>query len=216
MRRLLLVATVAAALAGFLIPAASASVRVLPLSAQPNGWTYHQWHAIYNQRYLARDFRSLHSLAADRNGQCGQRVGQVKARLLPISTGGALSATCRIQAGTRLVVDVAGAINIYGGPTRLRNLVRAGFSQIQSTSLTLDGWSLRPHVIQTPFIHADVPYYNAKVLGVPKTTISLISRDYFAILSPISRGWHTLVVSGTYATPSGWETDSITFHLNVR
>ncbi len=216
MKRILLFVALAAAVAAFVVPAASASVHVLPLSAQPNGWTYHQWHAIYNRRFLERDFRSFHSLLGTRNGQCGQKVGQVKAQLLPISVNGQLTSQCRIKSGTRLVVDVAGVIHIYGGPERLRNLVKAEWPDILSATLTLDGRALAPHVIQTPFIHAKLPYFNAKDLGVPKTTVSLISRDYFAILSPISRGWHTLVVSATYDTPDGLETDGMTFHLNVR
>lgn len=216
MKRLLLVAALTASVAAIVIPSASASVHVLPLSAQPNGWTYHQWHAIWNRRFLERDFRSFHSLLGTRDGQCGQKVGQVKAWLLPISVNGGLTAQCRIKSGTRLVVDVAGVIHIYGGPKRLKTLVDADWPDVLSATLTLDGRALSSHVIQTPFIHARVPYFNAQDLGVPKTTVSFISRDYFAILSPISRGWHTLVASATYDTPDGLETDSMTFRLNVR
>ena len=83
MKRLLLLLALAGAIAAVALPTASAAVHVLPLSAQPNGWTYHQWHAIYNRRYLQRDFRSQHAINMTRNGQCGQKVGEVKARLLP-------------------------------------------------------------------------------------------------------------------------------------
>lgn len=214
MKRLLLIGALIGAIAAIAIPTASASVQVLPLSAQPNGWTYHQWHAIYNQRFLQRDFRSHHALAATRNGQCGQKVGQAKAWLLsqPVVEG-ELTARCRIRAGTRLVVDVAGAIDVYGGPERLKAHVAAEFKSIGSPSLTLDGRSLTPHVIQTPFIHAKVGRYNAQSYGLPPGLWSLISRDYFAILSPISRGWHTLRISATY----GSQAPSVsTFWLNVR
>jgi hypothetical protein len=215
MKRLLLLAALAGTVAAIAIPAASASVHVLPLSAQPNGWTYHQWHAIYNRRFLQRDFRSLHALNMTRNGQCGQKVGQVKARLLPFPEADGLSAQCRIEPGTRLVVNPAGYIAIYGGPERLKAEATGNFPLIGSASITLDGRPLTPHVIQTPFVHAKVPYFNAQEIGVPKGLVSFISRDYFAILSPISAGLHTLSLSAVYNLPSGAQQTSVTFWLNV-
>ena len=216
MKRLLLLVALAGAIAAVTIPTASAAVHVLPLSAQPNGWTYHQWQAVYNKRFLERDFRSLHSLAMTRNGQCGQRVGQAKARLLPVPLFSGLSATCRIEPGTRLVVNPAGVINLYDGPKRLKALARAQFSGITSASITLDGRSLAPHVIQTPFLHARIRYHNAQEFGVPVGLVSFLSRDYFAILSPISAGLHTLTVSAVYTFPGGSDPVSATFRLNVR
>ena len=216
MKRLLLLLALAGAIAAVALPTASAAVHVLPLSAQPNGWTYHQWHAIYNRRYLQRDFRSEHAINMTRNGQCGQKVGQVKARLLPFPEEDGLSASCRIEPGTRLVVNPAGSIAIYGGPKRLKAEARGAFPQIGSATITLDGRSLTPHVIQTPFVHANVPYYNAQALGVPRGLVSFISRDYFAILSPISAGLHTLTLSAVYNSPSGSTPTSVTFSLNVR
>ena len=61
----LLIAALTASVAAIVIPSASASTRVLPLSAHPNGWTYDQWNAIWARRSLQRDWRSLHSLARD-------------------------------------------------------------------------------------------------------------------------------------------------------
>ena len=75
MKRLLLLLALAGAIAAVAIPTASAAVRVLPLSAHPNGWNYDQWHTNYIRRALQKDLRSLHSLFAIRNGTCGQRVG---------------------------------------------------------------------------------------------------------------------------------------------
>ena len=216
MKRLLLLVALAGAIAAVTIPTASAAVHVLPLSAQPNGWTYHQWHAVFNRRFLERDWRSLHSLAMFRNGQCGQRVGQAKARLLPTPAFAGLSATCRIEPGTRLVVNPAGAIFIYDGPKRLKALARTEFAGIRSPSITLDGRALSPHVIETPFLHARMRYYNAQEFGVPVGLVSFVSRDYFAILSPISAGWHTLTVSAVYTFPGGSDPVSATWRLNVR
>jgi hypothetical protein len=218
MKRLLLSLTLAGTVAALAAPFGWSAVHVLPLSAQPNGWTYHQWHAIWNRRSLERDFRSHHALFASRNGQCGQKVGQAKAWLLPFRyvTQGELTARCRIKPGTRLVADIAGAIGVYGGPERLKAQVEAGWPAIQSVSLTLDGRVLTPHVIQTPFIHANLPHYNAQDLKLPQTTVSFISRDYFAILSPISRGRHVLRTSWTVDVGKGPETYSMTFRLNVR
>ncbi len=127
-----------------------------------------------------------------------------------------MTANCRIEAGTRLVVDVAGAIGLYAGPERLKAYVAGEFASITATSLTLDGRPLTPHEIQTPFIHAALPAFNARVFGLPKTTVSLVSRDYFAILSPIPRGLHVLTQSATYDPGSGPQTYSMTFYLNVR
>ena len=50
MKRLLLVAALTASVAAIIIPSASASTRVLPLSAQQFGWTYDQWNAVYVRR----------------------------------------------------------------------------------------------------------------------------------------------------------------------
>jgi hypothetical protein len=216
MKRLLLFLALAGTVAALAVPAASSAVRVLPLSARPNGWTYLQWYVIYSQRSFERDFRSLHSLFTYRNGQCGQKVGQAKAVLLPFPFEGDVTARCRIEPGTRLVVDVAGAIGFYGRPAQVLAQVEAGWNALLAHSLTLDGRSLTPHVLQTPFVHVRLPHFNAQELGLPQTTVSFIARDYFAILSPIGRGWHTLTMSNTYATPDGPLTATATFLLNVR
>ena len=218
MKRLLLLLAVAGAVTALAIPTASAAVHVLPLSAHPNGWTYHQWHAIWNIRSFERDFRSNHSLYPGRNGQCGQKVGQAKAWLLPYQAGfqDQLSALCRIKPGTRLVLDAAGAIGLYAGPERVKAQLEAAWSDIKAVSATLDGRTLRLHVIRSPFLHFKLPYYNARELDLPATTVSFMARDYFAILSPIPRGLHTLRTSATYDFGSGPETYSMTLWLNVR
>ena len=108
------------------------------------------------------------------------------------------------------------AIQIYAGPKRLKALARANFSAITSPSITLDGRSLAPHVIQTPFLHARVRHHNAQDFGVPVGLVSFVSRDYFAILSPISAGLHTLTISAVYNSPEEAFPVSATFRLNVR
>ncbi len=174
MKRLLLIAALTASVAAIVIPSASASTRVLPLSAQPNGWTYDQWHAIWARRSLQRDWRSLHSLVATRNGTCGQKVGQARAWMLPVSGDGALAATCRIRPGTRLALSAGGIFTIYGGPKNLNGTINRYWPDLLSVGLWVDGVSLTPHLMKTPFLHARVPYYNAQLFGVPKTLISFV------------------------------------------
>lgn len=214
MKRLLLVAALTASVAAIVIPSASASTRVLPLSAQPNGWTYDQWNAIWMRRALQRDFRSLHSLLAFRDGTCGQKVGQARAWLLPVSAVGDLSATCRLRPATRLAINVGGIFDIYKGPKRLNATIDGVWSDLLSVGLSVDGVNLTPHLLKTPFLHARVPYYNAQVLGVPKTLISFVSKDYFALLSPLSPGRHTVTTTSTFTNPN--TTYTMTLHLNVR
>lgn len=218
MKRLLVLIALVGALATIAIPAASASVRVLPLSSQQFGWTYQQWNAVYTKRLFERDFRSHHALLASHNGDCGQRVGgQEHARMLPTPFDGlSLSASCRIRPGTYLVVGVNGVTAFYAGPKKLSSLVDRDWADVVGYSLTVDGHNLAPHVLKTPFLHARLPYYNAQVIGLPKTTVSYVVKDAFAILSPLSRGHHTLVTSMTFDHPGELHTDSMTFHLNVR
>jgi hypothetical protein len=59
-----------------------------------------------------------------------------------------------------------------------------------------------------------MPYYNAQIFGVPKTLVSFIARDYFALLSPLSPGWHTVTTTTTFTNPN--ETFTMTLRLNVR
>ena len=214
MKRLLLLLALAGAIAAVAIPTASTAVRVLPLSAHPNGWNYDQWHTNYIRRALQKDLRSLHSLFAIRNGTCGQKVGQARAWLLPTSVIGSLSATCRIRPGTRLALTTGGIFSLYAGPEKLNSDIDRVWSDLVSTSLSVDGVSLRPHLLRTPFAHARMPFYNAQIFGVSKTLVSFIARDYFALLSPLSPGRHTVTTSVTFRNPD--ETFTMTLRLNVR
>ena len=214
MKRLLVLLALAGALAAIAIPSSSAAVRVLPLSAHPNGWNYDQWHTNYWRRALQKDLRSLHSLLAIRNGTCGQKVGQARAWMLPVSADGSLSATCRVRPGTRLALSAGGIFSLYAGPEKLNSDIDHIWSDLVSASLWVDGVRLSPHLLRTPFAHARMPYFNAQVFGVSKTLVSFVSRDYFALLSPPSPGWHTVVTSTTFRNPD--QTFTMTIRLNVR
>ena len=122
--------------------------------------------------------------------------------------------TCRIRPGTRLALSAGGIFTIYGGPKNLNGTINRYWPDLLSVGLWVDGVRLTPHLMKTPFLHARVPYYNAQLFGVPKTLISFVSKDYFALLSPLSPGWHTVTTTTTFTNPN--TTYTMTLHLNVR
>ena len=59
-----------------------------------------------------------------------------------------------------------------------------------------------------------MPFFATQIFGVSKTLVSFVARDYFALLSPLSPGRHTVTTSSTFRNPA--ETFTMTLRLNVR
>ena len=114
-----------------------------------------------------------------RGNKCGFAWSQ-RVWLLPASINGLISVSCRIPAGMFLVFPVAGFAEWAKPPAALRAAVTEGFSWLERAGLTVDGEALRPgYVTTTPIFRVDVPANNG--LGVPAGTVSVMSRDYFAV-----------------------------------
>lgn len=68
--------------------------------------------------------------------------------------------------------------------------------------------------MRTPF-HVTVGYRNG--LGEPAGTISMMSKDYFAIVTPLRPGRHTIALGGHFEVPGQRAFDlTVTFELTVR
>lgn len=212
MRRALLIALVVAV--SFALAAPSAFGRLLDPDERLMGLNYEQWDIKWGQAQAKRSILSENSLIAVRGNKCGLQVG--KAWLLPASIAPVnLTYSCTIPRGLHLVFPVAGYVEWGVGPEKLRQRVEAGFRGIKSIFLTFDGVSLSPPIVRTPMFHVTVGYRNG--LGVPAGTISMMSKDYFAILTPPRPGHHTIAVGGHFDLPGQGTFDlTSTFRLTVR
>jgi hypothetical protein len=177
------------------------------------GLSYEQWDIKWGQAQAKRSILSESSLIAVRGDKCGLQVG--KAWLLPVSiVPESLTFTCTIPRGLHLVFPVAGFVEWGFGPSKLRQKVEAGFQAIKTVFLTVDGVALSPPVVRTPMFHVTVGYRNG--LGVPAGTISMMSKDYFAILTPPQPGQHTIALGGHFEVPGQGVFDlTSTFRLTV-
>jgi hypothetical protein len=212
----LLAALAAVACVAVLAPTASA--RLVPPSAEPLGFSYEAWDVIWGTAQARRSNASPNSLLATRGDRCGFRwpTFQGRAWLLPVSVNGVITVRCTIPAGVHLVFPVAGVAD-WGLPAdRLRTSVRSFFRVITRASLSVDGRSLRPgYIVTTPIYPVDLPPRNG--LGEPAGSISLMSKDYFAVLSPLSRGTHVVETSADFEIPGEDPfTLGMTYVLTVR
>lgn len=171
--------------------AEGAAARLLPLDARPLGMTYEQWDIAWNSAQAKRNLAAETSLVATDGTRCGIQRG--RARLLPVSLLGGTTFRCSIPRGSLLVFPVAGYVSWGYPPTKLRASVLAGFDRIRDLQLVLDGHGLTPgHVLTTPVYVVGLPVRNS--LGAPAGPISMMSKDAFAILSPLPPGRHTMEV----------------------
>jgi hypothetical protein len=121
--------------------------------------------------------------------------------LLPVSFNGLLTTRCTIRAGTFLVLPITGCLASAERPAGLLAEVRTAFAAIERARLTVDGRVVRPsgHVVTTPAYRVNLPARNG--LGVAPGPEWLLSRDYFAILSPPGIGIHTVTTLGVVDPP---------------
>jgi hypothetical protein len=167
------------------------AARLLPLDARPHGMTYLQWDIAWNAAQARRSIAAATSLVATDGTRCGLQRGRV--RLLPVSLLGGTTFRCTVPHGTLLAFPVAGYVSWGLSPRKLRNRVRIGFARIREVRLAVDGRRLQPgHVIATPVFVVGLPVRNS--LGAPPGPISMMSRDFFAILTPLTAGRHELTV----------------------
>ncbi|HEX2112692.1 MAG TPA: hypothetical protein VHF67_14185, partial [Gaiellaceae bacterium] len=156
------------------------------------------------------------SLVLTRSGRrCGVQIG--RARLLPVSINGLLTARCTIPAGTFLVFPVTGQVLSAERPEGLLARVRRDFRAIEEARLTVDGRSVRPsgHVVTTPAFRVNLPSPNG--FGIPPGPEWFLSKDYFAILSPPSLGAHTITTLGVIDPPDRAEFSlGMTYRITVR
>lgn len=215
MRRTSMVGLIAVAVAVVALAAPAAFGRLLSPGERLMGMSYEQWDIEWGQAQAKRSIQSKNSLIAVRGNKCGLQVA--KAWLLPVSvtTSTSLTFTCAIPRGLHLVFPVAGVVWWGMGPNKLRQLVNRDFKAIKSVSLSFDGEALSPPIASTPMFHVTVGYRNG--LGVPAGTVSMMSKDYFAILTPPAPGRHTIVAGGVFDVPGqGIFELTSTFNLTVR
>ena len=212
-RRTFIVAAVAVVLAAVAAPGASA--RLVPPDASPFGRTYAAWDVIWGTAQAKRSLQSEKSLLAVRGNRCGFAWSQ-RVWLLPASINGLITVQCRIPAGMFLVFPVAGVVAWGEHPDVMRADIRAIFPTIIDSRITVDGRNLgRGHVTRTPVYAVDVPAGNA--FGEPAGGLSIMSKDYFAVISPLPRGEHTVTSFGSFDPPDGPVFDlGMTFQLTVR
>jgi hypothetical protein len=196
------------------VAAPVASARLVPPSARPGGNTYAAWDVIWGTAQAKRSLQSRNSLLAVRGNKCGFAWSQ-RVWLLPASINGLISVECHIPQNMFLVFPVAGFADWEKPPAELRASVKEGFSWLKRTKLTVDGRDLGPgHVTKTPIFAVSVPPNNG--LGVDAGTVSVMSIDRFAVLSPLPRGEHTVTTFGAFRLPDGSAQDlGMTFHLTV-
>ena len=105
---------------------------------------------------------------------------------------------CTIAADKYLVFPITGILGWGSGPEIMRGDVREGFKLISKAGLTIDGRTVRPgYVTRTPAFVAEVPRQNA--FGEPAGFLSMMFKGYFAVLSPLSEGTHTITTLGTFS-----------------
>jgi hypothetical protein len=203
-RRALFVVLVVVVGGGFLVPATSSQAtgtpRLVPVSASVAGLTYRQWDVRWGRTQALTPVGAPNSLALTRSGRrCGVQLGNV--RLMPVSFGGRLTARCTIPAGTFLVVPVTGYLASGESRRGLLAEAREAFEAIERARLTVNGRTVEPpgHVVTTPAYRVNLPRRNG--LGVAAGPEWLLSRDYFAILSPPAVGTHTVTTLGVVRPP---------------
>jgi hypothetical protein len=208
------VMTIAVGVALVAVAAPVASARLVPPDARPGGNTYAAWDVIWGKAQAKRSLQSRNSLLAVRGNKCGFAWSQ-RVWLLPASINGLISVECHIPQNMFLVFPVAGFADWEKPPAELRASVKEGFSWLKRSELTVDGESLGPgHVTKTPIFVVRVPANNG--LGVSAGTVSVMSIDRFAVLSPLSRGVHTVSTFGAFELPDGTAFElGMTFNLTV-
>jgi hypothetical protein len=211
LRRAVLTIAIGVAMAAVAAPGAAA--RLVPPSDSPFGHTYAAWDVVWGTAQAKRSLQSRNSLLAMRANRCGFAWSQ-RVWLLPASINGLITVSCRIPAGMYLVFPVAGVVAWGEHPDVMRADVRAAFPTILDSRVTVDGRDLgRGHVTRTPVYTVKVPAGN--VFGEPAGLLSLISTDYFAVLSPLPRGAHTVSAWGLFDSPGGASELGMTFNLRV-
>ena len=206
------VLAIAVAVAATALLAPSASARLVPPSDSPFGRTYAGWDVVWGTAQARRALASRNSLLALRGDRCGFAWSQ-RVWLLPASINGLITVNCRIPAGMYLVFPIAGVVEWGKSPEKMRQSVRSAFRAIRDVRLTVDGRDLgRGYVTRTPVYVTEVPPNN--VFGWPAGSLSLMSKDYFAVLSPLAKGRHTVTAVGTFANPT--TTLGMTYRLTVR
>lgn len=210
MKRFLFAGATVLTVVALLAPVAGARMELLPLSARPNGYTYHQWHILWDNASFNRSIQSRNSLIAVRGNKCGFAIGSVW--LLPVSINPEiLNISCTIPRGKRLALVVGGIFDIGKNEARLRATMASAWPMFVSSSLTVDGRPLRPgYVLQTPLVHVRMPLRNS--YDVPPGLTAYMTRERFAILSPPGPGRHLI---STRATFTGFGTPGVDYHLTI-
>ncbi len=207
---LAVVATLSPARAG-----AGPGHELMPLDGRVLGLTYRQWDVVWGRTQAVTPVGAPRSLGLTRSGRrCGVQIG--RARLLPVSFRGLLTARCTIPAGTFLIFPVTGYVDSGERPQGLLASVRRNFRAIEQARLTVDGRSVQPgHVVTTPAFRVNLPSPNG--IGIPPGPEWLLSKDYFAILSPPSLGTHTITTLGVFDPPDQPQFSlGVTYRITVR
>ena len=192
----------------------TAGARILPRDAKPMGVSLKLWTVTYLRAAVQRPVGAGNSLLVSSNGKCGSAFGKVW--FLPdAAPPDELVTHCVIPRGKLLFVPGAYLI----GPATLQGIEQALTNRrfLAESRIWVDGRLVGSgHYLRTPVFDAVFPLHN--VFGAPPGPVSAIASGYFAILSPLSPGQHTVVQNAAYhpayGAPAG--ASSFTYHLTIR
>jgi hypothetical protein len=213
-RRWLIVVLCLGMVAAIAAPAAGA--RILPRDAKPMGMSLRLWTVTYLRAALQRPAGAGNALFVRSNGKCGSAFGKVW--FLPdAAPPDELVTHCVIPRGKLLFVPGA----YLAGPA-FRGVGENGIAPnsrhlIEASRIWIDGrLAGSGHYLRTPVFDAVLPLHNS--VGAPPGLWNSLADGYFAILSPLSPGEHTVVQNAHYAAAFGEPaaSSSFTYHLTVR
>lgn len=201
-------------LAAFVAPASARSRVAYPLGSRPFGSTYTTWA----ERWIAWAFGTpvpSNALADPANCDVGQSAPVF---FLPVSGGGAVSATCTVPAGSAILVTPGGDLEIQGVTAdtieAAEQNLHAFVSAITDVEVTIDGHPV-PEVTRfllfSPAFTLTLPSDN--LYGAPAGSYPAVTGGYFLILYPLPVGEHTITAFDS--APSFDFEASYTYDINV-
>lgn len=223
LRALAIVLTLA--LAGTAVAAGKGLSKVAPPDASVGGMTYAEWSAAWWQWALALDADDTHPFWAD-DDHFDVTLGQSgKVWFLAGVFGTGNERHITIPAGTRLFLPMINveASNLESEPwygedeeAQLEAAMAIG-DAMEDVALTVDGVALdhiEDYRVQSPQFEFWIPEYNALFVEGPDEGTA-VSDGYWAMIGPLSKGTHTIYLTGTFGAPYNWGSIETTYHVTV-
>ena len=197
--------------------AAGAAPEVVPPRALTEGLTYGEWSALWWQQVAAIP------QAANPLGQKGRvtcRLGRGKVRFLVGTLGGNASRSCRVPAGTRLLVPLVNGecSSAEGNGTTAAALLACARGQtdaVSSLNASVDGQrirGLRAFRFASPLFAIDLPA--GDVFGKGPVATPSVADGFWLILEPLPAGRHVVRFGGAVAAANF--SVQTTYRLQVR